>query len=138
MKTFIFFFMVCLAVSSHAQDQSQQENIRLSVRNYALTGRNYLAPVSPADSLLMQSCLYKAGTRLKQSANYQFAALGSLAAGGIMLACYDDKKDSGDILKAGAILCGVAAFFFEYKSIDLKLKAGRELQIGAGSVVYRF
>ncbi len=64
--------------------------------------------------------------------------MGSIAAGGIMLACYDGKKDSKEILKAGAILCGVAAFFFEYKAIDLKLKAGRELQIGAGSVVYKF
>ena len=84
----------------------------------------------------LPNAIFAAGTALKSSANWQWAAWGSAAVGGATLVVGFDKKE--DALKIVGYTCMGFALVSQVVSITKKYKAGKQLQIGAGKITYTF
>ena len=122
MRKVILFLLLACSLSAGAQ-------------KYSVRKRADELSVAVSDSLALRH-LYMSGEHLQQSGSLQFGAIGLSLASGLALTL-GAEKDNKAMIGVG-IASGVGAIVCEFLSISRKMKAGKELKLSAGEIVFRF
>ncbi|MDO4950555.1 MAG: hypothetical protein Q4E49_00660 [Bacteroidales bacterium] len=122
MKKSLFCMLLCVAIGVNAQKYTARRTVQM---HNAIAG----------DSL-KQNHIFRAGTLLRQSATVQYASIGCGCISSVLLATGYDRDNKG-LKTAGFVFAG-ATLLTQLYAIDCKLRSGRELQIGAGKIVFKF
>ena len=87
-----------------------------------------------------QKHLYQAGVAIQKSANFQYISLGTIVLSGVFLGSAGRIINTGGrvaVYTMGGISAGISLASL-FASINFKDKAGRELRLSAGELVYKF
>lgn len=139
MKHFLFTSLLLMVVLSlHAQtDSTEAKKPIYSVRHGFVSGENMK---SSSLNEFSQYHLYQSGIAIRKSTNFQYISLGTAVFSGSFWGVAGCVKNSGGkkaLRSLGGIMAGVSLATL-ITSIHFHDKAGRELQLSAGEVVYKF
>lgn len=137
-KIIAIFVMLFAGISLYAQtDSIEVKKPIYSVRHGFVSEETMKSSKADENS---QKHLYQAGVAIQKSANFQYISLGTIVFSGAFIGSAVKVKNSGGktaLFVGGGIMAGVSLASL-FASINFKDKAGREIRLSAGEVVYKF
>lgn len=145
MKYALFIFVAIIATFTFSSRVFSQDDIYFSrTRNSEVRSQKDQALkskfTSHSDSITYHDILSLSGRYLQKSSTFDYVAIGSAAAGGILAgvgATMDKIDDARPFYIAGAAL-GIAAIASRIISISYKSKSGKTLQFYPTNITYIF
>ena len=122
MKKIFLFMLLCVASVAKAQKYTARRTVQ--THDVIL------------NDTLQQNAIYRAGTFLKKSAEFQYASIGSACVSSALLALGYERDKKG--LKIAGYAFAGTTILAQLLYYDYQWKSGRELQIGAGQIVFKF
>ena len=131
--------LLCCSLNCNAQTDSTQVNKPAYSVRPGFVNAEMEREMTELEAF-RQRHLYLAGNALQNSAFCMGMSLGSSAVSGLMIGFGSAAGDSAarTALFIGGGLFGIASLGFSIATIHFHNKAGRELRLSAGEVIYKF
>ena len=142
-KTITLLMLMCINVALFGQnDNSRSDDVYFGANGLEAAAKERIALKRWLKAEANKKPIYAAGTSVKESVNWQCAAVGSATIGGLALVVGTTSAENPGEQNNTMQIIGYAFIGFavvsEVVSVMKMYDAGRSLQIGAGKIKYTF